>query len=622
MRRWLLPCVTLLSGRVIAQDAADVQKPPERQEVVVVTATRTEQAVGDVVSLVTLVPGSAFQEAQGLTLDDTLRQVPGFSLLRRSGAIVANPTSQGVSLRGIGTSGASRTLVLLDGVPINDPFGGWIQWNRIPLLAIDGVEVVRGAGSALYGNASMGGTIEVRTAPRSGDALSLQAQGGNRGTYDVDGAVSHRSETGAALLAARAFGTDGFYIVDEADRGPVDVPASSLFKSLLASGSHRGLRGALNVFDERRGNGTPLQKNHSTLGLVSAGYDSGTWSIDGFSQWGEFDNQPTRILPGRVGEVPLAEDDTSSQALGAAALWRPRRGFLTGADWRHVSAGSNTQDLAGVFAQQLLSLHSRVDVLLGFRLDTWKSAESHTAADPRAGLLFRASKSWTLRASGYRGFRAPTLNELYRPFRVGNVQTQANAHLTSESLWGGEAGTDFHPASALLVRANAFWNSLDDPIGNVTLSVTPQETLRQRQNLSGARTRGVEAEVSVHGGHAWEATASYLFADARVDNGLAIPQVPRHQGTFGLTWRGFLSVTVQGRLATRQFEDDRNVLPLAGYGVCDLAVRRQLTRTFDVFVAADNLFDSAYPVGRTPVATWGTPRMIHGGILWRRSGTP
>jgi len=587
----------------------------------VVTATRTEQPVGDVVSLVTLVPGSAFQEAPGLTLDDALRQVPGFSLLRRSGAIVANPTSQGVSLRGIGTSGASRTLVLLDGVPLNDPFGGWIQWNRIPLLAIESVELVRGAGSALYGNASMGGTIEVRTKARNGDALALQAQGGTHGTYDVDGVVSHRSEAAAALLSARAFGTDGFYVVNEADRGPVDVAAHSLFKSLLASGSRHGLHGGVNVFDERRGNGTPLQKNHSTLGLVSAGYGSGAWNVDGFSQWGRFDNQPTRILPKRVGEIPLAEDDTSSQALGAAVGWRPKHGFLTGADWRHVSAQSKTQDLAGVFAQQLLSLSSRVDLLLGLRFDVWKSEESHTAADPRAGLLFRASKDWTLRASGYRGFRAPTLNELYRPFRVGNIQTQANAHLTSESLWGGEVGADFHPTSALLVRMNAFLNSLDDPIGNVTLSVTPQETLRQRQNLPGARTRGLEAEASARGGH-WEAVASYLFADARLQSGLAIPQVPRHQGTVGVTWRGFLAVTAQGRLATRQFEDDRNVLGLAKYAVCDVVVRRRLTGTFDVFVAADNLFDSAYAVGRTPVPTFGTPRIIHGGIHWRRSATP
>ncbi|MFI5183963.1 MAG: TonB-dependent receptor plug domain-containing protein [Vicinamibacteria bacterium] len=622
MRGWALPFIALLAGPAAAEDASDAERPPERQETIVVTATRTEQPVGDVVSFVTLVPGSVFWDDPGLTLDDALRQIPGFSLLRRSGAIVANPTSQGVSLRGIGTSGASRTLVLLDGVPLNDPFGGWIQWNRIPLLAIDGVEVVRGAGSALYGNASMGGTIEVRTRQKTGDTLSLRAQGGTRGTYDVDGIVAHRSETAAGLVAGRVFGTDGFFVVDEADRGPVDTEARSLFKSLLASGSRNGFHGEANVFDERRGNGTPLQKNHTTLGLVAAGYGSGAWSFDGFSQWGRFDNQPTRILPHRVGEVPLAEDDTSSEALGAAISWRPRRGFLAGTDWRHVSAEGETQDLAGVFAQQLFSVNSRTDLLLGLRLDAWKSQESHTAADPRLGLLFRASRSVTIRASGYRGFRTPTLNELYRPFRVGNVQTNANPDLTSESLWGGEMGADFHPWSALLVRTNLFWNALDDPIGNVTLSVTPQETLRQRQNLPGARTRGVEAEASILGGRAWQATVSYLFADARVDSGLAIPQVPRHQGSFGVTWRGPLVVVAQGRFATRQFEDDLNTLPLGAYAVCDLAVSRRVARSFEVFVAADNLFDRAYAVGRTPVPTFGTPRMIHGGIGWGRSARP
>src|SRR5215212_5176250 len=96
-----------------------------------------------------------------LTIDDVLRQVPGFSLFRRSGGLSANPTSQGVSLRGVGANGASRALVLLDGVPLNSPFGGWVYWNRLPRTSIENVFVQNGGISNLYGSAALGGVINI-----------------------------------------------------------------------------------------------------------------------------------------------------------------------------------------------------------------------------------------------------------------------------------------------------------------------------------------------------------------------------------------------------------------------------------------------------------------------------
>src|SRR5207237_2102710 len=108
------------------------------------------------------------------TIDDMLRQVPGFTLFRRSGSRSANPTSQGVSLRGIGASGASRALVLGDGIPLNDAFGGWVYWGRVPRAALDRVEVLRGGASDLYGSAAMGGVVQF-VCRRSGVAIDLSA---------------------------------------------------------------------------------------------------------------------------------------------------------------------------------------------------------------------------------------------------------------------------------------------------------------------------------------------------------------------------------------------------------------------------------------------------------------
>src|SRR5215208_4682662 len=124
-------------------------------ETITVTATRTETRVADTPASVVVLSREAVEASAAPTLDDALRQVAGFTLFRRTGSRVANPTAQGVTLRGVGASGASRALVLDDGVPLNDPFGGWIYWGRLPRIAMDRAEILRGGASDLYGSSAM-----------------------------------------------------------------------------------------------------------------------------------------------------------------------------------------------------------------------------------------------------------------------------------------------------------------------------------------------------------------------------------------------------------------------------------------------------------------------------------
>src|SRR5689334_6664137 len=117
-----------------------------------------------------------------LTIDDVLRQVPGFSLFRRSGGLTTNPTAQGISLRGVGASGASRAVVLFDGVPLNSPFGGWVYWNRIPRTSIENVFVQNGGNSNLYGSAALGGVVNISGRTKDMSGLNFEASAGNEGT--------------------------------------------------------------------------------------------------------------------------------------------------------------------------------------------------------------------------------------------------------------------------------------------------------------------------------------------------------------------------------------------------------------------------------------------------------
>ena len=135
------------------------------------------------------------QRRPALVPDDLLRQLPEFSLFRRSSSVSAHPTSQGVSLRGIGPSGVSRSLVLLDGVPFNDAFGGWVYWTALPMESAERIEVVNGASSSLYGSYAMGGVLNVVTRPPERRTFGVKTQYGSRA--QPEGGFSRAATSGA-----------------------------------------------------------------------------------------------------------------------------------------------------------------------------------------------------------------------------------------------------------------------------------------------------------------------------------------------------------------------------------------------------------------------------------------
>ena len=599
----------------VAQDEQARTKAPEGPaEEVVVTAARIEQPITEAVSLVTVVPSNRIANSPYLELDDLLRSVPGFSLFRRSSSLVAHPTTQGVSLRGIGPSGAGRSLVLLDGIPLNDPVGGWVYWNRIPTAAISRVEVVRGATSQLYGSSALGGTIQLITRKPVGRSLSLRGQLGNAGVADMDIAGTDQKGDWSYVLSARLFDCSGYDLVRKETRGAVDIPANSAFQTFFGRTNYKSFHLGLNLFRESRNNGTRLQKNDTRLGLFDAGIDKEHWDARIYAQSELFRSDFSRIAADRSAEFLTSHQEIPSRAFGAAWSWRPTSVFRLGLDWRYAGWDQYHQNVAGLFGQALLPVTPAVDLLVGARLDVWENERTQSSVNPRAGLVWRAHDWVTIRTSAYRGFRSPTLNELYRPFRVGNVETLANPRLAEEYLWGGEAGTDFHPNRRVLLRVNGFWNSLENPVSNVTLSTTPSQILRQRMNLGGITAKGFENELILDY-EVYAIRAGYLYSDATVKSSpLEVPQAPAHQAVVAFDYRRNVSATVQARWIGRQFEDDLNSLVLSGYLVVDGLISRPVAHNLRLFAAVENLFNRQYAVGRTPVEQLGSPRLVHGGI--------
>ncbi len=251
-------------------------EPATLFETVTVTPTRTEQRLGDIPASVSVVTSEAFQSSPALIADDVLRQVPSFSLFRRTSSLVAQPTAQGVSLRGIGPSGQSRTLVLLDGIPFNDPFGGWVYWTRVPMASVDRVEITEDSSSSLYGNIAMGGVINIITAHPTRRTLELNPQYGNHQSPKFDFFGSDQWNKVAAAVEGSFLHTDGFPIVAPIERGPIDNNANVEYQNITGklefnpSDRFQGFARA-GYFSENRNNAKIGELNDTRWTTVNGG---------------------------------------------------------------------------------------------------------------------------------------------------------------------------------------------------------------------------------------------------------------------------------------------------------------------------------------------------------------
>src|SRR5713101_3546322 len=270
MRRGFVALLLLVvAAPARAQDA-------ERLEPVVVTATRTEQRLGEAPASVSVLTREDISQTAAQSLDDLLRQVPGFSLFRRSSSLVGHPTTQGVSLRGIGPSGASRALVLLDGIPINDPFGGWVYWDRVPLQSVEQVEVVRGGGASVWGNYALSGVINIITRRPTERAAFFEGSYGTSDTRHADLLLTEALGPFRLSLEGTYFTTDGYKVVSASRRGAIDVDAGSEHVTFNGR-AELVLSPDLSVFvrgtdyEESRENGTRLQINNTDSGSFATG---------------------------------------------------------------------------------------------------------------------------------------------------------------------------------------------------------------------------------------------------------------------------------------------------------------------------------------------------------------
>lgn len=560
-----------------ATQGANTQAPATQanltlQQSITVTADRGLVGITDSAASVAVLPQQQLEREPGLTLDDSLHQVAGFQLFRRTGSWTANPTSQGVSLRGLGSTAASRTLVISDQVPLNDPFGGWIHWDEIPSLAIQQVELLRGGAADLYGSSAIGGVIDiVPIAPDAGGpgqphafTFAADASGATENSALEDTLLSAATHHVAALGAFTGLTTGGYITTAPALRGTVDIPsnvtseAGRIELQTVTNARPFDVFVLSNVLNESRSNGTPNQTNATRLWRYVGGVDDDFAAthvvIRAYGSREGYRQSFTSIAANRDSEtltrLQRVPADQFGFALQGSRAFARNIAAALGGDLNDVRA---TDDETAVASAVTTSISARQREIGGYadaiwqpgpwslsgsvRVDSFrtfnaKQTLSNSAAvsplptlaelfaGPRVGLVYRPQArrlhhSVALTGTAFRAFRGPTMNELYRTGQVGQQTTLANNALLAERATGFEFGGEL-TGRAGHIRATYFWTEVNRPISAVLLSQTAIAQTLQRQNLGQIRSRGLMLESQTERWRGLDASFGYQLAIATV----------------------------------------------------------------------------------------------------------
>jgi outer membrane receptor protein involved in Fe transport len=659
--------------------------PPPQAEAVVVYAPKLAPLAGEATFDVVQIPSEVLRISR--RLDEALKTTPGVSLFRRTTSLVANPTTQGISLRAIAPSGAGRALVTLDGAPQNDPFGGWVIWSALPPEGLSDVTLVRGAGAGPYGAGALTGVValEERGAGEGLQALDLSI--GERSSYR--GAVAAGGSN--VLVVASAESNDGFTPVRPPQQGPADRPLSLRDKSFAFRVQHAvgGADGSarFSVYDERRGAGLAGANSNATG--VSGTFTLAKqpqpgapgWRLQAWMRATDFANTSVAVAAKDASTTPANDEySTPAQGYGLNAAMQGREGALgweAGADMRLTrgveferfsfsnggftrgrEAGGHTR-VAGVYVDADWNAQPWL-ITGGVRVDAWRNNDAvrretnlntgaitldeHPAGASgvtptgRLGVRYSITPDLWLRGAAYAGFRPPTLNELHRPFRVGNVVTESNPSLTPERLQGVEGGIG--GTGPVNWSATAFYNHLVDAITNVTIGVGPGTfptagfipaggSLQQRQNAGVINAWGLEGDVRGEVMAKLDWRAAFAYTHARVDGESVAPQLtgkrpaqaPEFSATAGLDWRAMRRLTLSTQLhyESLRYDDDLNTRKLKPGVTLDGRAGWSVAAFTEVYVSVENLGNARIATAQTTTSTsYDEPRTVRVGVAYRR----
>lgn len=596
-------------------------------------------------------------------LEDALSAAAGVQQFRRSDSRASNPSAQGITLRALGGNATSRTLMLLDGVPVADPFFGYVPLSALAPERLAMVRVTRGGGSGAFGAGAVAGTIDLTSAgPDQLGFFNGRALVDDRGETEVSATIAPRLGAGYLVASGRYDRGRGFWTTPVDQRVPASVRAryeswSASLRAVAPLTPDIELQARVGAFHDARtlrfaGADTAASGQDGSIRLVGRG----AWQFDALAyvQSRDFSNV---VISARTFLPTLDQRATPSTGIGGKLELRPPVGkahvLRFGADWRYGEgrtqedtyaqgvisgqrrAGGTNRDL-GLFIEDDWTVGPLV-LTAGARADRWsmsggKLEQAIAGAPPRiaypnrsgwqgsyrGGAVFNVSKALSLRGSAYTGLRQPTLNELYRSFTVFPVVTRANAALENEKLRGFEGGLDWHPLEGISLSATAFDNKVRGAIANVTIGVN----LRERQNVEAVHAKGIELGAEARLG-AFSLSGSYAYTDAAVEapgtalDGKRPAQTPRHAASATAAWRPSPRTTLALTLRHigAQFEDDLETDVLPAATTLDAYAEVPLTRAFSLVLRGENLWDEMIVTRNSGGSVdLGAPRTLWAGV--------
>ena len=605
-------------------------------------------------------------------LEDALGSVAGFQQFRRSDSRSSNPSAQGVTLRALGGNATSRALVLLDGVPLADPFFGYIPLSAVAPDRLESIRVTRGGGSGPFGAGALAGTIELNSA----DAADLGLITGSalindRAETELSGTVAPEIGNGYATVSGRWDRGKGFYTTPEDQRVPATVrakydswSAGARLVQDLGGDVTVQLRGL--AFEDQRvlrfeGADTSSEGQDVSVRVVGRG----PWQFDAiaYKQWRNFTNvvvSSTRFVPvldqkdtpseGEGGKIEIRPPVGGGHTLRLGADFRQSEGDLfedaysafTGARTEQRFAGGENTDLGlflendwqvgpvvltgGVRADRYTIRDGYYRTLNGdgtaVLQDTTFSDRSDWEFSYRGGAVLEAADGLQLRAAAYSGLRLPTLNELYRPFVVFPVTTMANENLVPERLRGFDVGADWLAAPGVRFTLTAFDNKVKDAITNVTIG----PDLRQRLNIDAIHAKGLEFGTQIEVGQ-FGFDGSLAYTDAEQEgsgfaadlDGFRPSQTPAWAASATASYRPAEGTLFAATLrhVGKQFEDDRETDVLPAATTVDLYAQVPLFEKLSFVARAENLFDEEiYTRNQGGSIDLGIPRTVWAGLRY------
>lgn len=496
--------------------------PPD----IVVTAARGT-ALKDMDVSASVITADQIAAMPAIAPDQIVNKIPGIFTLNQPAAVL-HPTGDTFSIRGFGTTTNVNTLVMLDGVPMNDPYFRVVDWNQIAKGQMQSIEVIRGGGAtSLWGNMAMGGIVNiVSKAPEAGH-MDVDVSAGSYRT------LSATASAGVALgkdvvagISASETTSDGYNKTPEAYRNPAMAATSSnnrnvsatiratpsVDSSLYVTAMWHSLR-----MQDLVWSGT--QNRWNTWRITFGGDKAvgpGKLSLNGWYGGGAMNTTNVSQTPSfsiftpslGVPYVSQTENATYSN-LGGSLVWQASLGVLhdirIGVDGRSITAndplnlygtGGPTGNILahaqhhfeGAFAQATFAPAAfPLEVTLGLRGDFWQTSDgsltgaylgsvlnntianqSYARFDPRIGAKLRLARGLALRAAGYSNFAAPGMNQMYRSFIGGSSYTTFNPALRPQTNTGAEVGIEFARAG-LTLSATAYANRLKNFIDYATV---------------------------------------------------------------------------------------------------------------------------------------------------------